>query len=197
MSLETRDEVDRWLFEKNLVEGILVKIERTEHAILERLGCPTDPEGIYRILAGEVLAPWPARTAKRDQERAKYAMHCLVLVRNVRNYLGPQPEHENPRLAAYWALLAGGLAGDLVKTAEDAPLGLAKAQQHRETSRKGGRAEKPKVKNRQTRWRERVLALRADKGDRSAQQIRMRYQEKYGTQSCPSLRTIQDILAKN
>jgi hypothetical protein len=108
----SRDAHEQWALETKLIEDQLARIERAEHAILKEVGCPIDPAAIYAILAGEKPAPWPKRTAARDKQRALHAMHTLLAVQKTRRYLDPL--HENPRLAAEAALMAGALAGDLL-----------------------------------------------------------------------------------
>ena len=96
---------DRWQLENRLLEDVLCQVERHEQATLREMNCPTDALSIYRILNGEVPAPWPKRTAWRDRQRARFAMHALLQVAKTRHNLGFG--EENPRLAAHAALLAG------------------------------------------------------------------------------------------
>jgi hypothetical protein len=96
---------DRWQLENGLIEDLLCQVERHEQATLREMHCPTDAVGIYRILNGEVAAPWPKRTAPRNRQRAKFAMHALLQVAKTRQHL--TIGEESPRLAAHAALLAG------------------------------------------------------------------------------------------
>jgi hypothetical protein len=107
-----REAYAQWKLETGLIEEQLARIERAEHAILKEIGCPTDPVGVYAILAGEQPPPWPKRHAEPNRRRAAHAMYALLHVQQTRRYLGPL--NENPRLAAYAALMAGALAGDVL-----------------------------------------------------------------------------------
>ena len=142
-----REAYERWKLEFKLVDDQLVRIERTEHAILRNLGCPTDPAAIYAILAGEKLAPWPKRTAARDIQRALHAMHALLAVQKTRRYLGPQDE--NPRLAAEAALMAGALAGDVLI---NAALGATLRRKNRTSGQKRWSDEDLQTRDKQI-WR--------------------------------------------
>jgi hypothetical protein len=96
---------DRWQLENRLLEDLLCQVERHEQTTLREMNCPTDAVGIYRILNGETPAPWPKRTAARDRQRARFAMHALLQIAKTRQHLAIG--QENPRLAAHAALLAG------------------------------------------------------------------------------------------
>ena len=113
MTITTRAEYDRWALEVELVQQQLASIERAERAILVALGCPTDPVGIYAILAGERPAPWPKRTAERAKRDARNAMFVLLQINRVRSCLGPPSP--NAPAAAYAALIVGALSGDVVR----------------------------------------------------------------------------------
>jgi hypothetical protein len=135
--ITTREQFGRWQMEARQVTTVLDRIERDARAILKDIGCPTTPTGVYAILNGEAPAPWPKRTAERDKRRARYALHAIVHARTVRRYLGPDRDSENPRLAAYAAVMAGAYAGDVVIAADDAKLGAAHRAQQRDRSRRG------------------------------------------------------------
>ncbi len=95
-------------FAADTLETQLERIEAAERAILAALPCPADPVTIYSILAGEIPEPWLKRSAARSRERAKHALHVLVLVQQVRGHV----EAGEAARAADTALLVGALAGD-------------------------------------------------------------------------------------
>jgi hypothetical protein len=106
----TTDEYTRWQFEQKLVTQLLGHVERAERGILRAIGCPADVAALYTILNGEQRAPWPARLSSRARQQARDAMHVLVHIAATRTHLALG--HENARLAAHEALLAGLYAGD-------------------------------------------------------------------------------------
>jgi len=95
----------RQQLETQQLEDQLRRIERVERAALQRIKCPTDPAEIYRILARETRAPWSAARDAKCRARALHAMHALTYIRQVRQH------SDNPRLAAYNAVLAGMYGG--------------------------------------------------------------------------------------
>jgi hypothetical protein len=96
---------ERWQLENRILEDVLRKVEQYERTMLQEMNCPTDAASIYRFLNGDGPAPWPKRTAARDRQRAKYAMHALVHIAQTRHNL--KIGDESPRVAAHNALLAG------------------------------------------------------------------------------------------
>jgi hypothetical protein len=109
---------EQWAFERGLIDTLLNQCEQNERAILLEFGCPTDPIAIYDILIGKRPAPWSgrrAKCAKKDQQRAVVAMHALVYINKTRQHL--ELGHENPRLAAHAALIAGALSSTVARDA--------------------------------------------------------------------------------
>ena len=138
MTITTREEFHVWQRETKLIGDQLDRIDCAERAILLKLGCPVDPVAIYAILKGEQPAPWPKRTDERDRPRARLAMFALLFTGLTRQYLGPDPAHENARLAAHYALQAGACAGDIViKAADEALGGKARASQSAKGRKRG------------------------------------------------------------
>ena len=105
-----RESFDRYQLETQFIEDLLGNVEDAERAILREINCPTNEMAIYAILNGETPAPWPENTAERSKQRARHAMHTLLLTAQTRRHLGLS--NGNPRLAAYAALLAGLYAND-------------------------------------------------------------------------------------
>ena len=136
----TLAELDHWQWEWRLVEDLLARVERAERDILTALRCPHDLPAIYAILDSP-KKPWPRRMTKRDQQRARYAMHALAHVAETRRHVALGVE--NARLAARAALLAGLFAGD-------AALQVALAAQADQMPRKGGHARGKQIAQRAT-----------------------------------------------
>ena len=105
MRARDRDEHERFEFEYQLVNKLFQECEAHEREFLSSLKCPTDPAGIDDVLSGRRPAPWPAKTSTRNRNRAQRAMRALVHIAQARGHLGPL--HQNARLAAHDALLAG------------------------------------------------------------------------------------------
>jgi hypothetical protein len=99
------DEPPHRQFEADLLEQQIKRLEHSERAALKRLGCSTDLATIYAILTREQPDPWPTRMAERNRRVALHAMHTLARLQKVRGHVAHG--HENARLAAYEALLAG------------------------------------------------------------------------------------------
>jgi hypothetical protein len=131
-----RDAVDVWELDTKQISDQLDRIDEAERAILKSLNCPTDLAAIYAILMGKQPPPWPKRTAERDRHRARVAMFALRFTDLTRLYL--DPAHENPRLAAFYALQAGACAGDIVIKAADEALGVAARASQSSKGRKRG-----------------------------------------------------------
>lgn len=119
-----RDAYTRWRFDTERLEDELDRIEQAERALLDSLRCPIDLVAIYDILNGERPEPWPKRTSARDRRRARYAMFALAFVQQTRSHISLT--HGNPQRAAYWALLAGAFAGDIVAHAEGVAFGKSR-----------------------------------------------------------------------
>lgn len=134
MKIESASDFERWNLERKLVEGQLARIERECRLILTEIGLPIDPGAIEEILSGSAPHSWAPKTRERDRLRAKFAMHAMIAARDVRGYLGPDPDTENPRLAAFAALVAGAYAGDVVIASHDAALGARRRVQKRRAS---------------------------------------------------------------
>src|SRR5262245_49639135 len=105
MDADDRAAYERWKLEGELIAGLLTRCEKAAEAQLRALQCPTDPAAIYAILAGERRAPWPARTAARDRERARQLMFVLLYIAKVRRQI--QFGSENSQRAAYEAVQLG------------------------------------------------------------------------------------------
>jgi hypothetical protein len=124
-----------WRLETDLMETLIRQVEDAERAILQSMGCPTDPVKIERLLQGAkgpdgaLLEPPPPawktkkRTAQRDRQRAVHAMYTLVFLSQVRGHTGLK--RSNARRAAHDALLAGLYANDAA--AKEAIASQAKA----------------------------------------------------------------------
>jgi hypothetical protein len=108
-----------WRGDIERVEHQLADIERAERVILESLNCPSDPVGIWDVLTGRTPAPWPRRTSKANQQRARHAMFALIYVGRVRSHL----YGDNPRVAIFDALQLGAMAGDVVTIAQQVKAG--------------------------------------------------------------------------
>lgn len=108
----TREEFARWTHEAKAVTDLLTRIERQQYARLAELGCPRDELTVDDILTKRQPAPWPPRHDARDRRRARQALDVLILARQIRVNLGPVAE--NARLAAYYGMMVGALADDVV-----------------------------------------------------------------------------------
>lgn len=128
-----------WELEHQLAEDLLRRVENVERALLMSLNCPTEPVDIYAILNREQPEPWPRRTSARDRTRALQAMHVLLQIAEVRRSIALG--HENARLAAHAALLAGLYANS---GAIEAALGR-KVRQKNQRNAKRRRQEKSEV----------------------------------------------------
>ena len=108
----TRDELALWTHEAKAVTDLLTRIERQQYARLAELGCPRDMLAVDDILARRQAAPWPPRHDARDRRRARQALDVLILARQIRGSIGLVGE--NARLAAYYGMMVGALADDVV-----------------------------------------------------------------------------------
>jgi hypothetical protein len=111
--------------------------------------------------------------------KVQYLTLALEHLQHTRNALEVCPAAAR---AVYHAMEAQALA-----MVDDSVFRVKKRQHHKKISGLGGRSKKRKrtITKRQTRWRERVCALAAEKRGRTAQQIRLRYQEEHGKRYCP------------
>lgn len=142
--LEERERAT-WLFEHQRVIELLQRLQRTEEAALQKMGCPIEPLALYDML--DKRTPWPTGVTPRQQQRAKQLMYSLLALQKIEQYLGPL--HENARRAAETALIAGIHIGARGRAALTATIGaLAKAQKARDTSEAN-------------RWQEEVETRRA------------------------------------
>jgi len=173
----------RWQLEFDEVNRSLTQIEDAERATLRAVHCPTDPVAIYAILAGERPAPWPARTAIRQRQRARRAMQVLALIPAVRRHL--QFGSENSCAAAAKALLVGLLVND--------PAALL-----RETASRGGRRRAVQRRQITAAQQTRVAQLAAEWRGRVDLQVRHRTAAAYVRTQMPilSLRVIQKYLQR-
>jgi hypothetical protein len=120
----TADEYARWQVEQEIIDGLLDRVERVEHGILRSAGCDPHSPAVRDYMAdfrkgkSGIPPPRTKRTAARDVKRIEHAIWTLALIEQARRYLGF--EHDNARLAAHAALLAGLYAGDAFLATVDA-----------------------------------------------------------------------------
>lgn len=107
----TREEFTLRAFDVQRVESQLTHIEQGATAVLTAMRCPTNPVQIFAILKDERIAPWPKRTSERSKRRARYALHVILQIGNIRQHLGLV--HPNAPLAADAALTLGWLTSQL------------------------------------------------------------------------------------
>src|SRR5687767_11568757 len=77
-------EYAQWLYEYDLLNEHLKRVEEAERAVLLSMRCPTGTVALYDILNNKTPAPWPKRTSARDRQRALHAMHVLLQIEAVR-----------------------------------------------------------------------------------------------------------------
>ena len=129
--------------EGHLINSQLTRIEQASRTLLEKLGCPTDPDTFAADawLSSEEMTP----AQRKQHSRAYRAMQALLYVDQTRRFL----DERNAARAAYAAMQAGVFGGDLLS---DAQRGFRVRQSAGQGGREKARAKRSELAARDTLW---------------------------------------------